>query len=142
MRRQLLVRGLWALGLALAGACGGSNTGGGAPAACMWVGSGWSCSGGSSGPVNPSGGAGSGGASSGQPDAGGSSAGKVGSDGGAGSGGTTVSMGGDGPAISFMEFNISLPSQPGQIVAGKDGNLWFNHQSTKPSAISKMSPAG
>ena len=51
-------------------------------------------------------------------------------------------MSGDGPAITFMEFNISMPSQPGQIIAGKDGNLWFNHQSTKPSAISKMTPAG
>src|SRR5580704_1419796 len=149
MRPQLLARGLWALGLALAGACGSGggnssgagNTGGGTPAACMWIGTGWSCSGGSSVPVSPGGGAGSGGASAVQPD-GGSSDNSVGSNGGSGGGGTPGSTGGDGPSISFMEFSINTPSQPGQIVAGKDGNLWFNHQSTKPSAISKMTPAG
>jgi len=27
-------------------------------------------------------------------------------------------MSGDGPAITFTEFNINMPSQPGQIIAG------------------------
>ncbi len=157
--------GLRFLGLALAGACGGggpqvtggdtggsgnpggsgsgNNTGGaavsgagGASSMCMWEGSGWVCPGGGAPP--PASATGSGSGVAGQPDAGSGAAGS----GAAGSGGMMGAMSGDGPAITFMDFAINMPSQPGQIIAGKDGNLWFNHQSTKPSAISKMTPAG
>jgi len=164
MRQQILTRGLWFLGLALAGGCGGGggDTGGsgnpggsgsgnpggsssgstsggagvsddgGASSMCMWEGSGWVCPG--QGAPPPAGG--SDGAAPGQSDA------------GAGTDGTTTSadsggaMSGVGPAITFTEFPIDTPSQPGQIVAGKDGNLWFIHQSTKPSALSKMTLSG
>ena len=163
MRQVILAHGLWVLGFAVACGDGGGSggpaagndphgtnsggaavtgsagvTGGGAAARCMWAGSGWFCPG-SSGALAPGGTGSAGGPTSGS--AGGPTSGSAGSNGG-GSGGTTGAMSGDGPAITFTEFNINMPSQPGQIIAGKDGNLWFNHQSTKPSAISKMTPGG
>jgi len=46
------------------------------------------------------------------------------------------------PAIAFDEFEIPEPSQPGWITAGPDGQIWFTHQSTAPSAISKVAPQG
>jgi virginiamycin B lyase len=46
------------------------------------------------------------------------------------------------PAITFDEFAIPNPSQPGWIAAGPDGQIWFTHQSTAPTAISKVSVAG
>jgi streptogramin lyase len=54
----------------------------------------------------------------------------------------TGTIPGSGPSITFTEYAIPTPSQPGAIVAGKDGNLWFNHQSTGPSAIERLTPAG
>lgn len=46
------------------------------------------------------------------------------------------------PAIRFDEFDIPSPSQPGWITAGPDGQIWFTHQSTAPSAISKLTTQG
>ncbi len=46
------------------------------------------------------------------------------------------------PAITFDEFDIPNPSQPGWITAGPDGNIWFTHQSTAPNALSKVGPSG
>jgi virginiamycin B lyase len=46
------------------------------------------------------------------------------------------------PAIAFDEFEIPSPSQPGWITAGADGQIWFTHQSTAPSAISKVPTTG
>jgi len=46
------------------------------------------------------------------------------------------------PAIAFDEFDIPNPSQPGWITGGPDGQLWFTHQSTAPSAISKVTVQG
>jgi virginiamycin B lyase len=46
------------------------------------------------------------------------------------------------PAIAFDEFEIPTPSQPGWITAGPDGQVWFTHQSTAPSAISKLAIQG
>lgn len=46
------------------------------------------------------------------------------------------------PAITFDEFEIPNPSQPGWIAAGPDGEIWFTHQSTAPSAISKVTVQG
>jgi len=46
------------------------------------------------------------------------------------------------PAITFDEFDIPSPSQPGWITGGPDGQIWFTHQSTAPSAISKVGVQG
>ncbi|MEO8177982.1 MAG: Virginiamycin B lyase [Deltaproteobacteria bacterium] len=46
------------------------------------------------------------------------------------------------PAIAFDEFEIPEPSQPGWITAGPDGQIWFTHQSTAPSAISTVATQG
>jgi streptogramin lyase len=46
------------------------------------------------------------------------------------------------PAITFDELEAPTPSQPGWIAAGPDGQIWFTHQSTAPSAISKLSVQG
>jgi len=46
------------------------------------------------------------------------------------------------PAITFDEFTSPEPSQPGWIVGGPDGQIWFTHQSTAPSALSKLSVQG
>jgi virginiamycin B lyase len=46
------------------------------------------------------------------------------------------------PAIAFEEFDLPNPSQPGWVAAGPDGQIWFTHQSTAPSAISKMAVQG
>jgi virginiamycin B lyase len=46
------------------------------------------------------------------------------------------------PAITFDEFDIPEPSQPGWLTAGPDGQIWFTHQSTAPSAISKVQIQG
>lgn len=46
------------------------------------------------------------------------------------------------PGITIAEFDIPNPSQPGWITAGPDGNVWFTHQSTAPSAISKVTAQG
>jgi len=46
------------------------------------------------------------------------------------------------PAIRFDEFDIPSPSQPGWLTAGPDGQIWFTHQSTAPSAISKLNVQG
>jgi virginiamycin B lyase len=46
------------------------------------------------------------------------------------------------PAITFDEFEIPNPSQPGWITAGPDGQIWFTHQSTAPSAITKVAVQG
>lgn len=70
-----------------------------------------------------------------------------------GSGGAPGAAGGNGgsipiidgpapPAITFEEYAIPNPSQPGWITSGPDGNLWFTHQSTAPSAISKVGKEG
>jgi streptogramin lyase len=67
------------------------------------------------------------------------SGGVPGTSGAAGAGGAPS---GDGPSISITEFPISTAANPGLIVAGKDGNLWFNNETTAPSAIMRMTPAG
>jgi streptogramin lyase len=60
-----------------------------------------------------------------------------------GTAGTVPVIGGPPPpAISIAEFAIPNPSQPGWIAAGPDGSIWFTHQSTAPSAISKVSAEG
>jgi virginiamycin B lyase len=46
------------------------------------------------------------------------------------------------PGITFDEFEIPDPSQPGWIAPGPDGQIWFTHQSTAPSAISKVTVQG
>ena len=46
------------------------------------------------------------------------------------------------PQITFTEFNIPRASQPGWLTLGPDGQLWFTHQSTAPSAVTKVSPNG
>jgi streptogramin lyase len=51
-------------------------------------------------------------------------------------------MGAPGPSVTFTEFTISTMSDPGAITAGADGNLWFTHQSTAPSALGNVNPAG
>lgn len=76
-----------------------------------------------------------------------SAGGADGSGGSAGPGGGTGGMvpiidGPPAPAISITEFNIPTASQPGWIAAGPDGMLWFTHQSTAPSAVSKFSKDG
>jgi streptogramin lyase len=118
-----------------------SGSGGGAPVGCSWVGTSWSC--GSS--SLPSGALSSGGAPTGN-----GSGGTAATPGGGGAtpsaGGATGNAGatsvGDGPSISIMEFLIPTASNPGEIVAGPDGNLWFNNETTSPSGITRMTPAG
>ena len=109
------------------------GTGGSAPRGCKWAGSGWSCDGNASAPTpggsSATGGSGSGGTPGGAPSTGGAS----------GAGGTPS---GDGPSISITELPIPMSSEPGLIVTGKDGNLWFNNETTGPSSITRMSPAG
>jgi len=50
------------------------------------------------------------------------------------------------PSVTFTEFVIPTDmiktNNPGAIAAGPDGNLWFNHQSTAPNAIQKVTPEG
>jgi virginiamycin B lyase len=62
------------------------------------------------------------------------------------SGGTPYSIpiidGPPPPPIAFDEFDIPSPSQPGWITGGPDGQIWFTHQSTAPSAISKVTVQG
>jgi streptogramin lyase len=61
----------------------------------------------------------------------------------AGSGGSIPIIDGPAPpAITFDEYAIPNPSQPGWITTGPDDNLWFTHQSTAPSAISKVAKEG
>ncbi len=136
-----------AVGGSGSGNSGGSGTGtgnsGGAPKMCTWVVSNWVCStptgaGGSGGPsgsgvAGPA--SGSGGAAM---DAGGGS-------GPSGDGGAPPS--GVAPSITIAEFatpNNPKPNHPGAITLGKDGNVWYNHQSTGPpkNAASKMTAAG
>jgi virginiamycin B lyase len=59
-----------------------------------------------------------------------------------GSGAPSAAPPAPAPAISFDEFEIPSPSQPGWITAGPDGQIWFTHQSTAPSAISKVATEG
>jgi len=162
MRSFLRLLVLLPCSLLLVGACsGGGAVGmdGGAPAGSggmtasgenndgMWLGTSWSCVprvgsgfGGSS--AGGAGGVGSGGSIAG---AGGSmrpgAGGAVGSSGGAS--GTGNSAGGvPGPAITISEYQIPTASQPGGITAGPDGNIWFLHQSTAPSALGRCSTSG
>src|SRR5207253_9862374 len=66
----------------------------------------------------------------------------------AGSGGAGVgtasggSSGTAGPAITIAEFQIPTASQPGGIAGGPDGNIWFLHQSTAPSALGRCTTSG
>jgi streptogramin lyase len=46
------------------------------------------------------------------------------------------------PSITFTEYAVPTNSNPGELAAGPDGNLWFNHQSTAPNAIQYITPAG
>src|SRR5882724_1734970 len=77
---------------------------------------------------------------------GGASTGGANTGGGAPSAGGTSSAGGtpsgDGPSISITELPIPTASEPGLIVTGKDGNLWFNNENTGPSSVTRMGPAG
>jgi streptogramin lyase len=69
--------------------------------------------------------------------------GSAGSSPGGGAGGSIpIIEGPPPPVITITEYAIPMPSQPGWIAAGPDGNLWFTHQSTAPSAVSKITPAG
>jgi virginiamycin B lyase len=47
-----------------------------------------------------------------------------------------------GPSITLTEFAIPTASNPGAITAGPDGNIWFTHQSTAPSAIGRLATSG
>jgi virginiamycin B lyase len=105
------------------------GTGGSAPRGCKWMGSGWSCDGNLSAP-SPGGNSATGNSGSG---------GAPGTSGASGASGTPS---GDGPSISITELPIPTPSEPGLIVTGKDGNLWFNNENTGPSSITRMTPAG
>lgn len=57
-------------------------------------------------------------------------------------GGAPIIEGPPPPAITITEFPIPEPSQPGALVAGPDGNLWFTHLSTAPSAVTRASSDG
>lgn len=67
-----------------------------------------------------------------------------------GAGGSSSAGGGAGPVIggpapppiTIDEYLAPTPSQPGFIAYGPDGNVWFTHQSTKPSAVSKLDKSG
>lgn len=117
--------------LAVGGSDQASGTGGGAPAP------GGGGTSGASGTSSSEGGPPISGLSGGAPVAGGS--GQNESD---ASGDVPVSIpiigGPPPPAITFDEFEIPNPSQPGWIAAGPDGQIWFTHQSTAPSAISQV----
>ncbi|HXK20280.1 MAG TPA: hypothetical protein VNG33_20865 [Polyangiaceae bacterium] len=122
-----------------AGGSTSPNVAGGASSGCKWVGAGWSCDGNLSAPspggnIPTSGGGGTGGQASS-----GGSGGAPSASGATGAGGTPAS---DGPSISITELPIPTSSEPGLIVTGKDGNLWFNNETTSPSAITRMTPAG
>jgi streptogramin lyase len=77
-----------------------------------------------------------------------SSSGVAGGGAGAGGSGSVASTGsapamaGSGPSLTFTEFPIPTASDPGAITAGPDGNIWFTHQSTAPSAIGNVTPDG
>ena len=77
------------------------------------------------------------------------------SGGNTGTAGNGVTGTANAPGITFTEYNIptkftdqngttgnDFGSNPGEIATGPDGNLWFNHQSTAPSAIQSISPTG
>jgi len=86
-----------------------------------------------------SGSAGSSGASAGSA----TTAGSAGASSMAGSGGAIPIIDGPPPpAITITEFEIPTPSQPGWITAGPDGAIWYTHQSTAPSAVSKVAKEG
>jgi streptogramin lyase len=138
----------------VSGTGGLATTGGGGAADCTWAGTGWSCSsivgsgqGGSGGSVATGGTVGaSGGMGGAAPTSGsGGSVATGGSGGRPGSGGTPA--GGSsgsvpGPAITIAEYQIPTASQPGDITGGPDGNIWFLHQSTAPSAIGRCTTSG
>jgi streptogramin lyase len=72
-----------------------------------------------------------------------SSSGAIASSSGVGaSGASAPEMAGVGPSLTFTEFLIPTASDPGAITAGPDGNVWFTHQSTAPSAIGNVTPDG
>src|SRR5258708_24466097 len=161
--QQVWAPWLVALGFAVTGGCGGGragdNGGGGSgdssggnqsgsgnhggpsgAGGCTWTGTSWSCGGGSPAVGGSGGGAGATGTGGGgvQPDGGGSG-------GAPGTGGTPAAggaQGGDGPSVTITEFPIPSGSEPGAIVTGPDGNLWFNDETTSPSGITRMTPAG
>ena len=56
--------------------------------------------------------------------------------------GATGVVGAKGPAITVTEYVIPTTSNPGAIATGPDGNIWFTHQSTAPSAIGRLAPSG
>ncbi len=57
-------------------------------------------------------------------------------------GGDNIVSGPPGPPITFTEFAIPTPSQPGWLAAGSDDHVWFTHQSTAPPAVTKVSKDG
>ena len=117
-----------------------SSATGGAPGAGGSVAAGGGASGAGAGESTAGGGASNAGAS-----AGGGAGGSTSSAGSAGSSGGNVSVGivdTAAPSVTFTEFDIPTPSDPGWIAAGPDGNLWFTHQSTAPSAIGNLTPQG
>jgi streptogramin lyase len=124
---------------------GAANTGGttapngvgGVPSGCKWVGAGWACDGNLSAPTS-GGNSTTGGANGGQANSSGNG-GAPSASGAPGGGGTP---GSNGPSISITELPIPMSSEPGLIVTGKDGNLWFNNETTGPSSITRMTPAG
>lgn len=60
-----------------------------------------------------------------------------------GSGGSVEVIGGPAPpAITITEYAIPTPSQPGWIAAGPDDHIWYTHQSTAPSAVSRVAKEG
>jgi len=80
----------------------------------------------------------------------GSDAGSTGAGGGSSGGDGSVAavpdsatvVGAKGPAITVTEYVIPTTSNPGAITTGPDGNIWFTHQSTAPSAIGRLAPSG
>src|SRR5882724_9171886 len=115
------------------------NAGGGALSGCKWAGSSWSCDGTALSAPSPGGSSATGSGGSANAGQGGGSGGAPAASGASGASGAPAS---DGPSISITELPIPTSSEPGLIVAGKDGNLWFNDETTSPSAITRMTPAG
>jgi streptogramin lyase len=117
---------------------------------CTWAGTSWSCAGtsisgaGGSASVGGADGGGSGGAGATRQDASSIDADgsvPVGSDAGAG-GSDAAGNRIQGPAIIITEFLIPTASQPGAVTTGPDGNIWFLHESTAPSALGRCTTSG
>src|SRR5437899_1334886 len=128
-------------GTSTASGAGGAPSGGPDGSSCSWMGGGWVCgSGSASVTTTTTSTSGAGGADAGADastiatsGAGGSGqGGGAGTAGSSGAGGTTTGgmpdAGSRAPSITFTEFAIPTPSDPGAIAAGPDGNLWYTQE--------------